>query len=407
MLQRKHPTPKPPVKLVAVQQPSTSCFPQKRPPELSKPIDLVPRKKPVILNPAQPQWHNDYAQNLSDLVGVEKIVKNMNQFMRTKQKSLFVLHGPSGTGKSLVSKMVLESHGYVTREILLSEGYSYAGMECALRETYCLRSMRPSPPRALIVSELDVIGQVSKKNEDSGERKNCLDAIMDFYAKTQNFYPLFCVCNEIFNVHLRALRRASTEVRFFPLQPNALRNLYAKASLKFHFTLPEVYVQSTINKNHGDARQFLMDLQNLHDSGVKNENTTDTALDAFNFVRTLWTGSARLDITELDSYVVPLLFQNYVHLTHNANDVLHRSRLAECFSRCEVRFDFDEELKEIFESALILEMALAPRNCAKIQSLDAVKPDFFAVNHHYSPEQLDALWIDKDDRFVVESAFLE
>jgi len=315
--------------------------------KLTKPVTKSEQPVKAVTKSYDKGWCEVYRPSTTDLmIGRTNIIEQLNQWLVSfefnPKHKMCILWGRCGTGKTTTAHTLLKHHSYQIVEVNASMVRSYRETMLYLTET-CLRSdFLKSCKVAIILDEID--------GAFESDKGSSITAIRDFLHryKSATTSPIICICNE---PHLHSIRATlfplACVLKFHPFKFKDLFTLAQRIITTEDISIPHNKLSQLITAANGDARQVIYALQ-LHN--IKTADQTlckkDSFDDIFSRVKTIF--SSTNNITTCDTYLVGLLFENYLKCVRNNNEEL--STYADVFS-C-----FDISRRDEFEYVLTSSM---------------------------------------------------
>lgn len=270
----------PPPRLVTVSPPSLS------------PIS-VPHPSPVAIQAPRvyattKSWAQLFVPRKADeFFGQEKPIRRCGQWLSSGEykTSILVLSGPSGTGKTSLSKFLLP-----TAMHLDFDTYEHSALRFCLRGGTSFFNSATKPASGLVIHDFPCLSQAAQKF--------ILDLIHYFSpvsAIGRGFpLPIIFVVPEITSSFARSTKHCSTRVCLNRLSPKMLVALgYSLLRRTGHLITNQFDNIQRLSKLSCNAHHFVGALEDLITGYRRNFfGTTDTSHSPFEMVRNCWTSSS-------------------------------------------------------------------------------------------------------------------
>ncbi len=221
-----------------------------------------------------------------------------------------LLHGRPGTGKTTVSRIILEKYGYQVVEVNASDNRTYKEIMKVL-DRVCLRKSITGKA-ALLLEEIDG----AYESEDG---RSSITAIADFlkkYKEDKNKTPIITTCNVTHKANVKQLYPFAVNVSFPKLFDSHLRELCTRIAKKYDIRLNYSDTTRIVQQAQGDARQIIQSLRMISFGGNRQPLfTKDDGSNIFEVTKTILNGWSPQVSRELfhdcGGYGMGLLFENY------------------------------------------------------------------------------------------------
>jgi hypothetical protein len=259
-------------------------------------------------------------QTVKEVLGRKTQIDRLNNWLDefkdnpTPPHAIALVHGRPGTGKTTVSRILLQKHGYKIVEVNASDTRTYDGITKVL-DRVCLR-MSITGKAALLLEEID-----GTYESESG--KSSITAIVDFLTKhkdDKNKTPIIATCNVTHKANIKQLYPYAKVISFPKLFDSNLRSLCQKIKRYHGINLSNQQTTDVITTAQGDARQVIQSLRILSLGNGKCGEGKDDGCNIFQVAKTILSGRlpgvTHDTFTDCGGYGFGLLFQNYTSI-HN------------------------------------------------------------------------------------------
>ncbi|MBD3193066.1 MAG: replication factor C large subunit [Candidatus Heimdallarchaeota archaeon] len=205
-------------------------------------------------------WTDKYRPtNLDQVVGNEKAVAKLRKWfdswsLDAKRKAA-LLHGPAGTGKTSSVYALARERGYEVVEMNASDKRNKASIQNiaapSSKEGSLISGTRAK--RILLIDEVDGI----TGRYDRGGVTTLVKVIKD------SSVPIVCTANEAYDKKLKALRKHSQVIAYYPVPPIAVLKVLKKISRDQELPIAKEELQFLAKEARGDLRSAINDLQAL------------------------------------------------------------------------------------------------------------------------------------------------
>lgn len=247
---------------------------------------------------------------------------------------MMMLSGPSGTGKSVLAKLILEEHGYDV--FVVTSGQTKKDIVDVLEDVY------RSDAKAIIFDDVDIIQdvvqgivpEIMKRVNPLKGRRSVTKKDRDLYASTHWFAPIVVTCKrhdygKIMDVAkqcevIHITRPSKARIAAF------LRSIVAKDRLA---GAKDVDIDAIVDASKRDVRQAIVALDMAirgggGGQGTKSLGSKDEDIDAIHAVNILMKSSrtgpgckVALRLAQMDLSVIPLMVhENYLDVCQIHHD---------------------------------------------------------------------------------------
>lgn len=252
---------------------------------------------------------------------------------------MMMLSGPSGTGKSVLAKLILEEHGYDV--FVVTSGQTKKDIVDVLEDIY------RSDAKAIIFDDVDIIQdvvqgimpEIMKRVNPLKGRRNVTKKDRDLYASTHWFAPIVVTCKrhdygkimdiakqcEIIHMARPSKARIAAFLRSIAAKDPALR-----------LATKDVDIDAIVDASKRDVRQAIVALDMASRGGSQLPGAKDEDIDAIHAVNILMKSSrtgpgckVALRLAQMDLSVIPLMVhENYLDVCQIHHDGLRRAATA-------------------------------------------------------------------------------
>lgn len=200
-------------------------------------------------------WIRKHAPRSSrEIVGQENAVARVKEFLSSFRKGMkpLLLHGPTGTGKTVTVLALAEELDLEVIEMNASDARNKAAIDALLGAALQQRSLF-FRGKAILVDEADGLSGM----KDRGGVQALL-ALLDGAS-----FPVVITANDIESEKLKALKKACAPVAFAPLGQKEIVTLLARIAQAEGIEAEERALGAIARRAGGDARAAVNDLQTL------------------------------------------------------------------------------------------------------------------------------------------------
>ncbi len=211
--------------------------------------------------------------NLGQIVGNENAVDALRDWFdswsQKAPRKVALLHGPAGTGKTSSVMALAKERGYELVEMNASDTRNKDAIlriaGSSAREGTLTGGAKGK--RILLIDEVDGI----TGREDRGGVKSLIDVI------TEAAVPIICTANDAYNQKLKALRKVSKVIAYYPVHKESILKVLKKISREQKFELGAENLNFLAENAQGDLRSAINDLEGTA-LQIKAGKTTDIEL---------------------------------------------------------------------------------------------------------------------------------
>ena len=195
--------------------------------------------------------------NLGQIVGNENAVDALRDWFdswsQKGPRKVALLHGPAGTGKTSSVMALAKERGYELVEMNASDTRNKDAIlriaGASAREGTLTGGAKGK--RILLIDEVDGI----TGREDRGGEKSLIDVI------TEAAVPIICTANDAYNQKLKALRKVSKVIAYYPVHKESILKVLKKISREQKFKLGAENLNFLAENAQGDLRGAINDLE--------------------------------------------------------------------------------------------------------------------------------------------------
>ncbi|MHA1531203.1 MAG: replication factor C large subunit [Candidatus Heimdallarchaeota archaeon] len=211
--------------------------------------------------------------NLGQIVGNENAVDALRDWFDSwspkAQRKAALLHGPAGTGKTSSVIALAKERGYELVEMNASDTRNKDAIlriaGSSAREGTLIGGAKGK--RILLIDEVDGI----TGREDRGGVKSLIDVINEAAV------PIICTANDAYNQKLKALRKVSKVIAYYPVHKESILKVLKKIIREQKFELKAENLDFLAENAQGDLRSAINDLEGTV-LQIKAGKTTDIEL---------------------------------------------------------------------------------------------------------------------------------
>jgi replication factor C large subunit len=211
--------------------------------------------------------------NLGQVIGNENAVDALRDWFDSwspkANKKVALLHGPAGTGKTSSVIALAKERGYELVEMNASDTRNKDAIlriaGSSAREGTLDGGSKGK--RILLIDEVDGI----TGREDRGGVKSLIDVIAEAAV------PIICTANEAYDQKLKALRKVSKVIAYYPVPIESILKILKKISREQKFELKAENLTFIAEHAQGDLRSAINDLEGTV-LQIKAGKTTDIEL---------------------------------------------------------------------------------------------------------------------------------
>ncbi len=211
--------------------------------------------------------------NLGQIVGNENAVDALRDWFdswsQKAPRKVALLHGPAGTGKTSSVMALAKERGYELVEMNASDTRNKDAIlriaGASAREGTLTGGAKGK--RILLIDEVDGI----TGREDRGGVKSLIDVI------TEAAVPIICTANDAYNQKLKALRKVSKVIAYYPVNEESILKVLKKITRLQKVELGAENLNFLAENAQGDLRSAINDLEGAA-LQIKAGKTTDIEL---------------------------------------------------------------------------------------------------------------------------------
>ncbi|NHJ32474.1 MAG: replication factor C large subunit [Asgard group archaeon] len=211
--------------------------------------------------------------NLGQVVGNENAVDALREWFdswsQKAKRKVALLHGPAGTGKTSSVFALAKERGYELVEMNASDTRNKNAIlriaGSSAKEGTLTGGAKGK--RILLIDEVDGI----TGREDRGGVKSLIDVIAEAAV------PIICTANDAYNQKLKALRKVSKVIAYYPVHKESILKVLKKISREQKFELKTEALDFLAEHAQGDLRSAINDLEGTA-LQIKAGKTTDIEL---------------------------------------------------------------------------------------------------------------------------------
>lgn len=211
--------------------------------------------------------------NLGQIIGNENAVDALRDWFdswsQKARRKVALLHGPAGTGKTSSVIALAKERGYELVEMNASDTRNKDAIlriaGSSAREGTLTGGAKGK--RILLIDEVDGI----TGREDRGGVKSLIDVIAEAAV------PIICTANDAYNQKLKALRKVSKVIAYYPVPKESILKVLKKISREQKFELKTESLDFLAEHAQGDLRSAINDLEGTV-LQIKAGKTTDIEL---------------------------------------------------------------------------------------------------------------------------------
>jgi replication factor C large subunit len=197
-------------------------------------------------------WTEKYApESPEGIVGQGKAVSEAMNWMSgwRKGKALF-LHGPPGSGKTLLAEAIAKQGGLELIRMNASDRRTADGIDSLLSDTSRTRSMF-HVGKLILIDEIDGISGRS----DRGGIPSIIRIIKD------SSFPVIVIANDAWSTKLSPLRKVSSLVKFSKVMTPSIEKRLKEICKEEGIAFDDAAIKSLARWSQGDMRSAIFDLQ--------------------------------------------------------------------------------------------------------------------------------------------------
>ncbi len=195
--------------------------------------------------------------NLGQVVGNESAVDTLREWFDSwtpkVNRKVALLHGPAGTGKTSSVFALAQERGYELVEMNASDTRNKDAIlriaGSSAKEGTLIGGAKGK--RILLIDEVDGIAG----REDRGGVKSLVDVIAEASV------PIICTANDAYDQKLKALRKVSKVIAYYPVQKEAILKVLKKIGREQKFELAAESLDFLAENAQGDLRSAINDLE--------------------------------------------------------------------------------------------------------------------------------------------------
>jgi len=193
-------------------------------------------------------------KNLKEVIGQNDLIIKINDWLRKwKSGKALLIYGPSGTGKSLIVKLIAKERKMSLFEINASDERSASSIKEKLLPASKEGSLLNK--RLILLDEIDSFGQADRGG---------ITEIINIIKESSN--PIILIANDAYNNKLKSLRNYCELIRIRKISKNIIEKKLLELAQKEKLKIDIETIKLIAENAGGDIRSAINDLEFSNES---------------------------------------------------------------------------------------------------------------------------------------------